>query len=123
MQEMNGETPFESEKGNSSFKKLVAKSLSLLSSAYVQLLSADELQVKTTGADAVAGTATLVAGTVTVATTKVVAGSIIVLTPRGNTNAGLLDIQTITAGTSFVIRSASGTDVRVIGWSILNPQA
>lgn len=91
--------------------------------AYFADLYANDVKTNQTGAAAVGGLATLVAGTVTVATTKVGANSLIFLQGRGNTAAGDLDIQTITAGTSFVIRSANGADARVIAWQIINPQA
>ena len=74
-----------------------------------------------TGAAGIAGRATLVAGTVTVSTTAVTASSVIQLTNcvTGGT-AGLLRVGTVTAGTSFVINSASGTDTSTICWSFVN---
>lgn len=63
------------------------------------------------------GTATLVAGTVTVNNAKVTANSVIdvgVLTPGGTQGAPFL--STKTAGTSFVIKSTSSTDTSVIWW-------
>ncbi len=94
---MDGEGPFDDLEGNAAFGRLFKKFLDK---------------------NVVTGLATLVAGTVTVSTSAVEADSVITLTPRGNTNAGSLDIQTITAGTSFVIRSSNASDVRVVGWSI-----
>lgn len=64
------------------------------------------------------GTATLAAGTVTVANTTITANSRIFITPINNTNAGALDV-TLIAATSFTIRSASPTDTRVIHYFII----
>jgi hypothetical protein len=76
-----------------------------------------------TGTNASAGTAVLVAGTVTVSTTAVTASSIIFLTCQvlGTvTVASALSIGTVTAGSSFVIKSAVVTDTSTIGWWIIN---
>lgn len=75
----------------------------------------------TGGANAVAGRATLVAGTVTVSTTAVEAASIIQLTRcvTGGT-VGHLSVGTVTADTSFVINSSSGTETSTICWQIAN---
>jgi len=80
-----------------------------------------------------AGTATLVGGTVTIATTAVTASSLIRLYRQsvGATGAaatGNLSRGTIVAGTSFVINSVSAadatalatTDVSVVFWEIVN---
>lgn len=66
-------------------------------------------------------TAAMVAGTVTVTTSKVSASSIILLTNAlvGGT-VGTLSVGTIVAGTSFVINSSSGTDTSKVNWSIVN---
>lgn len=64
------------------------------------------------------GQATLVAGTVTVNNTEVVAGQLIMLTrasPGGT--IGDLTPGTIVAGTSFVIHSASASDTSTVYWS------
>jgi hypothetical protein len=68
-----------------------------------------------------AGQAVLVAGTVTVTTPLVTANSIILLT-RGVAGGAVGDLKvgTITAGTSFTIVSASGTDTSTINWCIVN---
>ena len=76
-----------------------------------------------TGTNASVGTATLVGGTVTVATTAAVIGSMIMLTrntPIGT--LGYLSAPTIsiTNGTSFVINSSSGTDTSTVNWMIIN---
>ena len=68
------------------------------------------------------GTATLVAGTVTVSsgivlsTTKILTGR---MTPGGT--PGHLSVPTITPGVSFVINSSSASDTSVIAYLILNP--
>jgi hypothetical protein len=74
-----------------------------------------------TGAAGVVGTAVLVAGTVTVATTQVTASSVILLSPKtlGGT-PGTLSVGTITPGTSFVINSSSGADTSTISFLIIN---
>ena len=72
-------------------------------------------------ADAIVGTAALVAGTVTVSTTSVSAASKIFVThatPGGT--MGHLSQGTIVAGTSFVINSNSGTDTSTVNWWIVN---
>lgn len=73
------------------------------------------------GANARIGAATLVGGTVTVSTTAVTANSRIFLTrtTSGGT-PGDLRVSTKTAGTSFVITSASGTDTSTVDWFIVN---
>lgn len=79
------------------------------------------LGCQSTGTAAVCGTATLVAGTVTVSTTAVNAGSIIYIARR--TNGGTLggeSVGTVTPGVSFVINSTSGTDTSAINWIIFN---
>ncbi len=67
------------------------------------------------------GSATLVGGTVTVSTTAVQSTSIVKLYRQalGGT-AGHLSVGTITAATSFVINSSSGTDTSVIFWEVIN---
>jgi hypothetical protein len=68
-----------------------------------------------------AAQAVLVAGTVTVNTPLVTASSIIMLTRGvGGGTIGDLKIGTITAGTSFTIVSASGTDTSTVNWCIVN---
>lgn len=74
-----------------------------------------------TGSNASIGTATLVAGTVTVNTTAVTATSkifVTVVTPGGT--QGFLSVPTITAGTSFVINSSSATETSTVNWWIIN---
>lgn len=68
-----------------------------------------------------AGTATLVAGTVTVNTAEVLAGDTIRMTRQATGGTvGHLSIGTITAGTSFVINSSSATDTSTILWEIVH---
>lgn len=130
---LNGTPPGDGEKGNSTLTKIIeaavagvstlGTALSRLTSVYATLLSgttveAGLLKLDATGADASMGKATLVAGTVTVNTTRVKTGSYIQLTAIGTTNAGHLGVGTIVDGTSFVISSSSGTDVREVFWEI-----
>lgn len=68
------------------------------------------------------GTATLVAGTVTVSSGIVLSTSKILharMTPGGT--LGSLSIPTITPGTSFVINSSSSSETSVVVYLILNP--
>jgi hypothetical protein len=65
------------------------------------------------------GTATLVAGTVTVATTSVAANSVILLTYNTlDTPAPYVEVSAIAAGTSFTITASVNTDVSTINWFI-----
>lgn len=76
----------------------------------------------TTGANASIGiSAAMTAGSITISTTAVTASSIIMLTAKtpGGT-PGILSVGTITAGTSFVINSSSGTDTSTVQWLIIN---
>lgn len=68
------------------------------------------------------GSAVLVAGTVTVSTTKVTASSLIFLTDMtaGGT-LGILSVGTRVAGTSFVINSVNALDTSTISWLLLEP--
>ena len=80
-----------------------------------------KLVVDVAGGNAVAGTAVLVGGTVTIATTSVAAGSLIFLTRVINGGAaGFLVADTIVAATSFDINSASGTDTSTVNWLVIN---
>lgn len=74
------------------------------------------------GTNAKMGTSTLVAGTVTVATTAVTANSRIFLTVQtaGGTQ-GHLRISARTAGTSFTITSTSGTETSTVAWLLVEP--
>lgn len=67
-----------------------------------------------------AGRATLAGGTVTVSTTAVKAGSVILLTAIGApVNLGILSVGTIVAGTSFVINSANVLDGSTVCWAVI----
>jgi hypothetical protein len=76
------------------------------------------------GVNATSGAVTLVAGTATVATTKVTANSRIQLTPQslGTVTAPkAVGVTTRTPGTSFVVTSADATDTSIIAWTIVEP--
>lgn len=74
------------------------------------------------GSNAKQGTATLAAGTVTVANTSVTANSRIFLTAQNSGAApGALRVSARTAGTSFTITSTSGTDTSLVAWEIFEP--
>ena len=91
--------------------------------SFVLTAAGGGLQVKE-GANATMGIATLVAGTVTVNTTKVTANSRIFLTAQ--TSAGTRGSPGVTArvaGTSFTITSTSGTDTSTVAWWIAEPAA
>jgi hypothetical protein len=73
--------------------------------------------------EACVGKATLVGGTVTVATTAVTANSRILVTrntPGGTVGDLSVPDASYVAGTSFVINSASGTDTSTVNWFIIN---
>lgn len=73
------------------------------------------------GSNAKMGTSTLSGGTVTVSTTAVTANSRIFLTAQTSGAApGALRVSAITAGTSFVITSTSGTDTSSVAWLIVD---
>lgn len=75
------------------------------------------------GGDASTGTATLVAGTVTVATTRVTASSIIQVTrntPGGVVGDLSVPVASIVAATSFVINSANVGDTSTVNWTLVN---
>lgn len=73
------------------------------------------------GANARSGTATLVAGTVTVSNTSVTASTRIHLT-RAATGGTVGHLSyTVSAGVSFTISSSSGTDTSTINWLLVEP--
>jgi hypothetical protein len=85
------------------------------------ILKSKELFVRE-GSNAKMGTATLVAGTVTVSTTAVTANSRIFLTAQtSGAAAGALRVSARTAGTSFTITSTSGTDTSSVAWMLVEP--
>jgi len=76
------------------------------------------------GANAALGIATLVAGTVTVNTTRVTATSRIQCTVQslGTVTAPkAIAVTARVAGTSFTITSADATDTSVVAWEIIEP--
>lgn len=76
------------------------------------------------GTNATMGTATLVAGTVTVATSKVTANSRIFISRQNDpATLGVLpcDVTGRTAGTSFTVTSSSILDTAAIAWIIIEP--
>lgn len=74
------------------------------------------------GTNATMGSATLVAGTVVVSTTKVTASSRIFLQGQNTSGtAGELTISARTAGTSFTITSLNVLDTRLVAWIIMEP--
>lgn len=73
------------------------------------------------GANAKQGTATLAAGTVTVANTSVTANSRIFLTPQDNNTAGALRVSARVVGTSFTITSSNAADTGVVAFEIFEP--
>ena len=93
-----------------------------LTSGNITLAAAGNGLLIKEGTNATLGTATLVAGSVVVSTTKVTAASRIQLT--GNSDGGTpgwLRVSTRTAGTSFTVTSSSGTDTGTVGWVIVEP--
>ena len=81
-------------------------------------LSAISLGAKASGTAAICGNATLVAGAVTIPTTAVLAGDVVLALPAG-AGAGVLSYA-IAAGTSITITSSNGADVRVVSWLIIS---
>lgn len=74
------------------------------------------------GSNAKQGTATLVAGTVTVSNTSVTASSRIFLCAQNSSGtAGEIYISARTAGASFTITSTSATDTRLVAYQIFEP--
>ena len=74
------------------------------------------------GSNAKQGTATLVAGAVTVSDTAVTANSRIFLTTQAAAGTvGTPYISARTAGASFTIASTSGSDTSTVGYEIFEP--
>lgn len=89
----------------------------------IELTTAGNKLMIATGADASIGTATMVAGTVTVSTTAVKTGSKIFLsvnTPGGTQGFISAPDASITDGTSFVINSSNALDTSTVNWWIIN---
>lgn len=80
-------------------------------------------QPLSTGTAPRCGTATLAAGTVTVATTAVTATSLIFVNGHddGAGTEGNIRVSARTPGTSFVITSSEATDVSKVAWMIVDP--
>lgn len=73
-----------------------------------------------TGSNASVGlSAAMTAGSITISTTAVTSSSNIMLTPVG-TGSGSISLGTVIAGTSFVINSSDGADVRQVQWWVIN---
>jgi hypothetical protein len=71
------------------------------------------------GTNARMGTATLAAGTVTVANTSITANTRIILgvkTPGTAANCGALFVTTVTLATSFIVKSTNASDTSVISY-------
>lgn len=97
-----------------------------------QLATSSELRFQTPGkglaikegANAKMGVATLVGGTVTVATTAVTAASRIFLSDQGGgvlANIGSLSVANLVAATSFDIKSSNALDSSNVAWLIFEP--
>ena len=91
--------------------------------------SFQHINLPSTGTAPVAGTGTLVGGTVTIATTAVTANSVILATyhtPAGATQGVKLTIPTRTAGVSFVVNATDNTgtlvatDTSTFDWVLFN---
>jgi len=67
------------------------------------------------------GTATLASGDVTVSNTTVTGDSKIMLTYQNCVNCATIFIDTITSGTSFMIKSLDGSDASEVFYMIINP--
>ncbi|MDB4917395.1 MAG: hypothetical protein JWM95_5039 [Gemmatimonadetes bacterium] len=101
------------------FGAVIAGTNALSSTSGLTVL-AGGVRVASTGTAKLVGSATLVAGTVTISTTSVGANSKIFIT-RTTTGGtiGDLRVSAISAGTSFTVASASGTDTSSFNWFIV----
>jgi len=89
---------------------------------FLKGLSTSNLKMDFTGSAPTTGTATLVGGTVTVSTTAVTVNSRIMLTrntPGGTVGDLSAPSASRSAGSSFVINSASGTDTSTVDWVVI----
>ena len=89
----------------------------------IELTTAGNKLKIATGSNSSMGTATLVAGTVTVSTTAVATGSTIFLTcntPGGVQGFLSAPVASITNATSFVINSSNVADTSTVNWWIIN---
>lgn len=88
----------------------------------IDTVKTTNLKMLSTGTKPVVGTASLVAGTVTVSTTAIKANSIVFMTNKTNGGTPSMDrTYTITAGTSFTVTSANILDTSTFGWMIVTP--
>lgn len=111
--------------GNASLDTQLQRSaagiLSVTTGSFSVTTAGQGLRVKE-GSNAKQGTATLAAGTVTVANTSVTANSRIIVgmaTPGGTVGAPF--VSSVTAGTGFTIKSTSSTDTSTVAYEIFEP--
>lgn len=104
-------------------KVLESTSTDIVATANLKLGTAGNGLYVKEGTNATMGTATLVAGTVVVNTTKVTANSRIFLEVNGGTltNVGAVYVSARTAGTSFTITSLNILDASNVAWVLLEP--
>lgn len=107
-----------------------AKNIELTSTSVASDINADlrfrtagaGLQFKEGAANSRQGVATLVGGTVTVATNAAVSNARVWLTPQNSGGTpGHVRVSSRVNGTSFTITSSSGTDTSDIAWNITYP--
>ena len=74
----------------------------------------------TSGTNTKTGSGTLSSGTVTISNTNVTANSFIYVTPSSNSaNSGVLAVTTVTAGTSFIVKSSNSSDANTFKYLII----
>lgn len=86
-------------------------------------VSITNLKMDATGAAPTVGTATLVAGTVTVNTTAITVNSKVFFarnTPGGTLGNLSAPAASVVAGVSFVLNSDSATETSTVNWWIVN---
>lgn len=107
---------------DATFQRLAANSLGTINADFAVDTVGRGLQVKE-GTNAKQGTATLAAGTVTVANTSVTGSSRIFLgfTGTPSVNAGALFVSGITVGTGFTVKSTNAADTSTIAFQIFEP--
>lgn len=108
---------------DSTIRRIAAARLGVVESDLEIELAGKGLRVKE-GSNAKQGTATLVAGTVTVSNTSVTATSRIFLTVQSLGTVAApkaIAVTARTAATSFTITSADATDTSVVAWEIFEP--
>lgn len=115
----SGRVPFATTNGRLTDDADLTFSGDTLSAA--SLRSTNPLQQITTGAAAVVGNATLVAGTVTVSTTAVKTSSVVILTRKATGGTpGAVITYTISSGVSFTINSDNVADTSTFSWLIVD---